>query len=267
MLTEISLRKPSDPKSSRSVKVYASACSPGELAVPPTLFANLSEPQSILAFAISPPTVPLAQAILVSRISSPASTAKSLESTFIASLKRYFESTSRIIRVHDFFALAIDETITHFPTDENPDSPVQRRVNTIAWYRVEKVTIKQKAPKDQRELTADYGGDVYVDPASTKMLQSFYANALIPLKSMALQSYLGIPHLPLPKDETLRRMKGFGRLKALAEAMLSRFGREADIGLLSVLIHGQRGVGKKTVAERVAARLGLHFFEVRKRQI
>ena len=270
VLTQISLRKPSEPKSSRSVRIYASARHPGELAVPPTLFANLSEPQSILAFVIPPPTIPLAQAILVSRISSPASSAKPLESTFISALKRYFESASRIIRLHDFFALAIDETVTHFPTEELPDYPTQRHPNTIAWYRVEKVTIKQRDQKSQigkkaelKELSVDYGGDVYVDPTSTKMLQSFYANALIPLKSMALHSYLGIPHLPLPKDETLLRMKGFQRLRALAEAMLSRFGREADIGLLSVLIHGQRGVGKKTVAERVATRLGLHFFEVR----
>ena len=109
----------------------------------------------------------------------------------------------------------------------------------------------------------EYNGDVYVDPASTKMLQSFYASSLIPLHSMALLSYLGIPHLPIPPDESLRRMKGFSRLKSLAEAMFSPFGREANLALLSVLIHGQRGVGKKTIAEWVATRLGLHYFEVK----
>ena len=108
----------------------------------------------------------------------------------------------------------------------------------------------------------EYNGDVHVDPASTKMLQSFYASSLIPLHSLALFSYLGIPHLPIPLDESLRRMKGFVRLKSLAEAMLSPFGREANLALLSVLIHGQRGVGKKTIAEWVATRLGLHYFEV-----
>jgi hypothetical protein len=107
-----------------------------------------------------------------------------------------------------------------------------------------------------------YSGDVYVDPASTKMLQSFYVSSLIPLHSLALLSYLGIPHLPIPPDESLRRMRGFMRLKVLAEAMLSPFGREANLALLSVLIHGQRGVGKKTIAEWVASRLGLHYFEV-----
>ena len=107
-----------------------------------------------------------------------------------------------------------------------------------------------------------YHGDVTVDPASTKMLQSFYAPSLVPLKSMALDSYLGMPHLPLPEEESLCRMKGFKRLYSLAEALLSPFGREANFPLLSVLIHGQRGVGKKTITEWVATKLGLHFFEV-----
>lgn len=94
------------------------------------------------------------------------------------------------------------------------------------------------------------------------MLQSFYAASRIPLHSNVLQSYLRIPHLPLPEDKSLKRMKGFSRLKVLAEAMLSPMGRGANLALLSVLIHGQRGVGKKTIAEWVAARLGLHFYEV-----
>ena len=228
---------------------------PGEILVPPTLYTNLSQPASILVHAISPPSIPLAHAILVSRISSPASTAKFLESAFISALKRYFESCSRIIRVGDYFALAVDETITHFPIDETTE-PTDRysRPNAISWYRVEKVTVKPSAE--------DYSGDVYVDPANTKMLQSFYTSSLIPLHSMALHSYLGISHLPTPNDESLRRMKAFSRLKSLAEALLSRFGREANLAMLSVLIHGQRGVGKKTIAEWVATKLGLHYFEV-----
>jgi peroxin-6 len=191
----------------------------------------------------------------VSRISSPASTAKSLESTFIAALKRYFELHSRIIRVNDYFALAIDETITHFPPTDDP--PDRQTPNTIAWYRVEKVTISS-SPTGSKE----FDGDVYVDTASTKMLQSFYASSTIPLKSMALHSYLGIPHLPISDEEALSRSKGFSRLRALSEAMLSPLGRKANLSMLSVLVHGQRGVGKKTVAEWVATTLGLHFFEV-----
>ena len=101
-----------------------------------------------------------------------------------------------------------------------------------------------------------------MDTASTKMLQSFYASSTVPLRSMALHAYLGIPHLPIPGEDGLRRMKGFMRLKALAEAMLSPFGKEANLSMLSVLVHGQRGVGKKTIAEWVATCLGLHFFEV-----
>jgi len=94
------------------------------------------------------------------------------------------------------------------------------------------------------------------------MLQSFYAASLVPLRSLVLQSYVGIPHLPVPEEEGLRRMRGFMRLFRLAEAMLSPFGREANLALLSVLVHGQRGVGKKTIAEWVATNLGLHYFEV-----
>lgn len=157
--------------------------------------------------------------------------------------------------MHDYFALAIDETLTHFPPTEEP--PEQQTPNTIAWYRVEKVTISS-TPSG----TKDYDGDVYVDTASTKMLQSFYASSTIPLKSMALHSYLGMPHLPIPDEEGLKRMKGYLRLKALSEAMLSPFGREANLSMLSVLVHGQRGVGKKTIVEWVATTLGLHFFEV-----
>lgn len=240
--------------------MYASPFTkPGDLHIPPTLYANLSQPTSILAQAISSPTIPLAHAILVSRISSPASTAKSLESAFISALKRYFEASSRIIRAGDYFALAIDETVSQFPTDDLPDDPDRRRrSNTISWYRVEKVTVSTGKGSNGTE----YAGDVYVDPASTKMLQSFYVASRIPLHSNALQSYLGIPHLPIPDDASLKRMKGFSRLKVLAEAMLSPMGREANLALLSVLIHGQRGVGKKTIAEWVAIRLGLHFFEV-----
>jgi len=240
--------------------MYASPFTkPGDIHIPPTLYANLSQPTSVLANITSSPSIPLAQSILVSRISSPASTAKSLESAFISALKRYFESCSRIIRVGDYFALAIDETVSQLPSDEITEDPNQRkRPNTISWYRVEKVTISAGKQGNGTE----YEADVYVDPASTKMLQSFYAASRIPLHSNVLQSYLGIPHLPIPDDSSLKRMKGFSRLKALAEAMLSPMGREANLALLSVLIHGQRGVGKKTIAEWVAIRLGLHFFEV-----
>jgi hypothetical protein len=161
--------------------------------------------------------------------------------------------------VGDYFALAIDETISQFPSDEITEDPDRRkRLNTISWYRVEKVTVST----GKQGNGVEYAGDVYVDPASTKMLQSFYAASRIPLHSNVLQSYLGIPHLPIPDDTGLKRMKGFSRLKVLAQAMLSPMGREANLALLSVLIHGQRGVGKKTIAEWVATRLGLHFFEV-----
>lgn len=108
----------------------------------------------------------------------------------------------------------------------------------------------------------DYSEDVYVNPSSTRMLQSYYISSLLPLHSMALHSYLGMPHLPFPEDESLLRAEGYKRLASLVEAMLSPFGRKSGLSLLSVLIHGQRGVGKKTIAERVATRLGLHFFEV-----
>jgi len=101
-----------------------------------------------------------------------------------------------------------------------------------------------------------------VDPASTKMLQSFYASSLIPLHSMALHSYLGIPHLPIPEDNVLTRSKPFSRLNALAGAVLSSHGRNANLSLVSILLHGQRGVGKRTLAEWVSVHLGLHFFEV-----
>jgi peroxin-6 len=184
-------------------------------------------------------------------LSSPASTAKSLESAFISALKRYFESSSRIIRTRDFFALAIDETITHFPQQED-DTSLRKQPNTISWYRVEKVTIGKQ----------EYTGDVHVDPGCTKMLQSYYSASTIPLTSMGLYSYLGIPHLPVPNDDSLDRIRGYSRLKVLAEATLSTFGRDVNLNLLSILIHGQRGVGKKTMAEWVATRLGLHYFEV-----
>lgn len=117
----------------------------------------------------------------------------------------------------------------------------------------------------------------WVDPAVTRMVQTGIEHSRVPdmgsyldlsmfavltdippsLRPSAAQSRPLPPSIDvLPDQDT-----PFGKLLALASAALNRHAVDYHLQL-SILLKGARGVGKATVANWVAQRLGIHLLEV-----
>ncbi len=72
-------------------------------------------------FGAGPPVIPTAKVATLARIASPASMDRSLQKSFLQSLKRYFAGTRRIVKKGDLIAIGIS-TAPLFETVEDEDA-------------------------------------------------------------------------------------------------------------------------------------------------
>lgn len=199
---------------------------------------------------------PVAKSVTLARIPSPASTDRVLQDAFIDAMKRYFEGVKRSVRCGDLLMLGIDETLARLSytggaqadtAAEDTLAGLSQETDTFAWFKVLEV---------QTEEEASFPGDVIVDSSNTRMVQQGVEKARVPAFEDWAR-YCGLD-VPVATDTSVGFAKDLYDLIASTFSDLARSGRASA----TVVLHGARGSGKKTLASSVAARLGMHLLDV-----
>lgn len=253
----------------RTVRLYAlpldyTSERHGMIYLPPILYHNLLGssaspsifPSVSLRQVSKQKSYPMAKAVTLGRIPSPASTDRVLQGAFFQALKVHFETARRVIRAGDLILLGIDETLARVTATDETDNEVMsdytqsssRRNDTVGWFKIVRVETEED---DQ------WTGDAQVDSASTRMVQSGIQKARIPPAS-SWAGYYDLPSLPVPTKEPGGPC---ARLSELVQSTFSKSGRRAR-AMATILLHGARGSGKRTLVASVAASLGMHLLEV-----
>ncbi|OLL24791.1 Peroxisomal biogenesis factor 6, partial [Neolecta irregularis DAH-3] len=228
---------------SSAARIFAYPSLPHGIHTSPILHHNLGSPASTTIRHITP-QIKTASQISLYRVSSPAHIDKSLENAFIQALKSYFESHHRILRQGDLFPILIDQVLARaFPDPEDLPSQITNPT-TIAWYKVAAIP------------GIDYNAEALVDFSITKTVQIGSTCHRLPI--VTYHKYLGLDRLPIPKHNSVLFNSSFARLRDLVDSSFSRLSCKS----LSILLHGQRGVGKRSLIDCVSRDLGMNLLEV-----
>lgn len=266
---------------------------PPELHIFPLQFATSNSANS------SNPIPPAAKEVTLLRVASPTSTDRALQPSLLLALKTHFESARRLVKKGDLIAVTVDEVLARslFGDEaggvaeelllgqnslDNPGSckagiagGVGEGGRVLAWFKVG--NIAPTVPSGDEE-EAKWGGVVYVDPATTRMAQAGSDKRKIPpmiystweyyLNLRPLPLFLpppgGYQTLPAPLRVPYRFVSAVHRrLRELISAATSPRAIHLNLPPISILITStQRSVGKKTVAMRAAADVGVHMFHI-----
>lgn len=200
---------------------------------------------------------PIAKSVTLGRVPSPASIDRALQAAFLTALKFHFENARRTVRAGDLVLLGIDETLARVTAQDDADNDVLseytqlsgRRNDTFAWFKVLEVQLEHEG--------SDYKGDAIVDADNTRMVQAGVEKARIP----PLAQWAGFYSLPRPALPAMDIGTPFQKLTELIGSTFAKSARKAHT-CSTVLLHGARGSGKRTVVSSTAAALGMHFLEV-----
>lgn len=233
------------------------------LFVPPILYHNIvnevlpSSNASVRVHKVSrKKETPIAKAVVLARVPSPASMDRALQTAFLSALKVYFERCRRIVRPGDLLLLGIDETLARvMSSDEQDDETMQefsqyalRQLDTFSCFRILDVEV------DGHEIWND---EVQICSSSTRMVQAGLNKARLP----ELTQWAGYYGLATPPVVTEEPGTAHTIIYDLIRSTFSKSARKAR-ACASILLSGARGSGKKTLVSTIAASLGLHFLEV-----
>ncbi|KAF8432596.1 hypothetical protein BGX38DRAFT_245699 [Terfezia claveryi] len=270
-----------------------SLASPPELHIFPLPFASNSSSSS------NSPIPPAAKEVTLLRIASPTSTDRALQPSLLLALKTHFESARRLVKKGDLIAVTVDEVLARSLFGEESGGVTEELLlgqnsmenigsskagvaggigeggRVLAWFKVGNIAPPAPSGDDEE---GRWGGVVYVDPASTRMAQAGSDKRKIPPTIYSTwEYYLNLRPLPLflpPPDcyqtlppplrvpyryvSTVHR-----RLRELISAATSPRAIHLNLPPISILITStQRSVGKKTIAMRAAADVGVHMFHI-----
>ncbi|KAF8541180.1 hypothetical protein BDD12DRAFT_979837 [Trichophaea hybrida] len=279
----------------------------------PVLLANLmpndtkSELQLSRLSEVSPPHVlhsaipafpPAAKEVTLLRIASPTSTDRALQYALLIQLKSYFESCRRLVKVGDLIAVSIDEVLARslYSGDATEDGVIEEllassdtgRKNCVAWFRVGNIVstasdeYESRSPvrrggRDQQpeEREDPWGGVVFVDPASTRMVQAGSEKRKIPpTQHSTWENYLGLRLPPLREAlavglpvQITQPSRFVGqtqrRLRELISAATSPRAIKMNLQPIAILVTStQRDIGKRTLTQAAAADVGVHIFHI-----
>lgn len=248
---------------------------------------------SVLNSAI-PAFPPPAKEVTLLRIASPTSTDRSLQPALLLQLKSYFESCRRLVKNGDLIAVSIDEVLARsLYGDTSEDSAMEEllassdsgRKNCVAWFRIGNIvssvaevpdlTSPRRVDKQQEGKEDPWGGVVFVDPASTRMVQAGSEKRKIPPSQYSTwESYLGLRPPPLREAMFLGRpvqitmptrfaSQTQHRLRELIAAATSPRAAKINLQPIAILVTStQREIGKRTLAQAAAADVGVHVFHI-----
>ncbi|KAF9362279.1 peroxisomal assembly protein [Mortierella sp. NVP85] len=249
-----------DSKAARFCKIYGLTFpltdTPKELPrvyVPAGLHFNLGAPATLTIDAshLKQDEPSVAKAVTVARVASPPALA--LHSACLEALKEWFEEYERVVCEGDVIAVEIDEEgakLTPRPADASdidfrlPLNP--SKMKTTIYFKLTHLDDSDKPNKHTQ----------VVDPSVTKMIQTGVEHSRVPSK---LKRNAYSPAIPALDDPTAPQ--AFAQLYQLVSSGLHPFSSKLGLNC-TVLLHGARGIGKKTVVEWVADLAGIHLMDV-----
>jgi peroxin-6 len=260
-------------------------------AIPPSASSVLN--------SAAPHFPPSAKEVTLLRIASPTSTDRALQPSLLLQLKSYFESCRRLVKRGDLIAVSTDELLARSLYGETSEDGVTEellassdvgRKNCVAWFRVgniissasDELEMKETRPIRRgeklllpEEKVDPWGGVVFVDPASTRMVQAGSEKRKIPpTQNSTWEHYLSLKPPPLREATLLGRPVQITmpskfvnqtqrRLRELIAAATSPRAMQMNLQPIAILVTStQRDIGKKALAQAAAADVGVHIFHI-----
>ena len=196
---------------------------------------------------------PVATAVSIARIASPASMDKALQTAFLDSLKHWFEAKERIVCKGDVIAITLDEDAARLsPHSEEEVTTENHQVTTLAYF---KVTRLADQVEENKVHPSYFGSGRRIVPSKTQMVQTGVEYSRVPVGSIS--HYYGFSEkLPLNRPTST----AYKQLHELVSSSLHPLGRDFELSC-NALFHGPRGGGKATLVKEVVEDLGVHLYE------
>ncbi|KAJ3184721.1 peroxisomal assembly protein [Geranomyces variabilis] len=237
----------------------------------PSLLHNLGFSASTI-LSIDPATgandtswYPVAREITIARVAGRCTNDKKLQDECLVQLKHFLESHERVVCEGDIVSVLVDEEKAQMKRMLASEGVGQEEIEEelcclgnddrrkqVAYFQISALSIDEA----DKQLSALSHGAARIDPAITKIVQAGISHTRVPQNQRSFllrESVLLAP--PNGVNNTYRDAK------SLVSACLHPM--SVSLGLAcSFLIHGARGVGKRSVFYSVAEELGIHLLEV-----
>ncbi|KAI0075811.1 AAA-domain-containing protein [Panus rudis PR-1116 ss-1] len=215
-------------------------------------------------FGSRKPPAPVAEGITIARVSSPTSTSRSNEETFLNALRQYVAGMPRLVKKGDVLAVFIDtERWAGRPSHEGPmpiaveqEYPVTSKTpNEVVFFSI--LNVDYKIPSNtriecdtsQRFSLGEFG--CWMDHINTRVVQAGVDHARVP----PVSDYFELSPVHTFVGST------YEKLRALGSATLSNRATKSQVHL-SVLLSGSRGVGKTSLVQELAHSLNVHLIQI-----
>ncbi|GJJ75905.1 peroxin-6 [Entomortierella parvispora] len=198
----------------------------------------------------------VAKAVTVARVASPPTVDKALQAACLEALKEWFEEYERVVCEGDVIGVEIDEEAAKLtPKQSGPVDPSDADIRLPLAPSGQKTIIYFKLTHLENSGGVNKHTQL-VDPTVTKMIQSGLEHSRVPPR---LRRNARLPSIPALDDPSAPQ--AFAQLHQLVSSGLHPFSSKLGLNC-TVLLHGARGIGKKTVVDWVADLAGIHIMEV-----
>lgn len=214
--------------------------------------------------------IPLAKEVVLSRISTPITTDRSLQYLFLSNLKAYFEYSNRVITKGQLIPIALDSSLaesihqTYSLKGWYPEVVPEGNPDCVAWFMVKNGTYKD--PVKNEIVPIESGKQYFVNSHRTRMLQSGITKRdLSDVDFPTIARYLRIkpkfqyPNILLPGGKFT-----FPHAKTLRKIFDTSVKIKDKIALQTIILltSNTRFVGKKTLVETVSEEFGFSLVEM-----
>ncbi|KAG0264548.1 peroxisomal assembly protein [Actinomortierella ambigua] len=255
--------------------------------LPPSLHFNLGSPASsssssstrtatvrIDAAKLPEDDLGVARAVTVARVASPATVDKALQGACLEALKQWFEAYERVVCEGDVIGVDVDEEVARIvpkaiggaSSNSNSSGENGTAASGGGGGDSSEVTLPLPASTMQTRIyfmlthLEDAGlpgkHTQRVDPSMTKMIQSGLEHSRVPPRLRRHDRSPVVPSLDDPGAPAV-----FAKLHQLVSAGLHPYSSKLGLNC-TVLLHGARGIGKRTAVEWVADLTGIHVMDV-----
>ncbi|KND01806.1 AAA family ATPase peroxin 6 [Spizellomyces punctatus DAOM BR117] len=210
--------------------------------------------------------IPVASEVTVARLAGSLTNDKRVLDECLIQLRKWFEDTERVVCEGDIITVVVNEEQARmhalFSMDDSDEIvehdlqcfPAAARANDLAYFKITHVAVDSSI--DSKGTSRSMGVMVKIDPAVTRITQSGIAHGRVPPRQ---RSYLGAGIVPTAPEKSAS--DAYRELSGLMSTCLHP--TSLALGLnCTVLLHGPRGAGKRTLIYAVAEDLGIHLLEV-----